>query len=162
MDGKGGLRMGSLIKKLALPAIVLLWSAAYFIEVAGYSKKNQYLIKPAFIVMVILFVVNTFIDIREWRREQESGKGASQISQEEKQLLLKSLLVVVSMAVYVILMPHIGFIITTAVLLVVLLLIMQVREFLPLILLPLIVTGILYAVFKTGLHIPLPAGFLGF
>lgn len=46
MDGKGGLRMGSLIKKLALPAIVLLWSAAYFIEVAGYSKKNQYLIKP--------------------------------------------------------------------------------------------------------------------
>lgn len=68
----------------------------------------------------------------------------------------------VSMAVYVILMPHIGFIITTAVLLVVLLLIMQVREFLPLILLPLIVTGILYAVFKTGLHIPLPAGFLGF
>ena len=25
--------MGSLIKKLALPAIVLLWSAAYFIEV---------------------------------------------------------------------------------------------------------------------------------
>ena len=111
--------MGSLIKKLALPAIVLLWSAAYFIEVAGYSKKNQYLIKPVFIVMVILFVVNTFIDIREWRREQESGKGASQISQEEKQVLLKSLLVVVSMAVYVILMPHIGFIITTAVLLVV-------------------------------------------
>ena len=151
--------MGSLIKKLALPAIVLLWSAAYFIEVAGYSKKNQYLIKPVFIVMVILFVVNTFTDIREWRREQESGKGASQISQEEKQVLLKSLLVVVSMAVYVILMPHIGFIITTAA---VLLLIMQVREFLPLILLPLIVTGILYAVFKTGLHIPLPAGFLGF
>ena len=65
--------------------------------------------------MVILFVVNTFTDIREWRREQESGKGASQISQEEKQVLLKSLLVVVSMAVYVILMPHIGFIITTAV-----------------------------------------------
>ena len=154
--------MGSLIKKLALPAIVLLWSAAYFIEVAGYSKKNQYLIKPVFIVMVILFVVNTFTDIREWRREQESGKGASQISQEEKQVLLKSLLVVVSMAVYVILMPHIGFIITTAVLLAVLLLIMQVREFLPLILLPLIVTGILYAVFTTGLHIPLPAGFLGF
>ena len=152
--------MGSLIKKLALPAIVLLWSAAYFIEVAGYSKKNQYLIKPVFIVMVILFVVNTFTDIREWRREQESGKGASQISQEEKQVLLKSLFVVVSMAVYVILMPHIGFIITTAVLLAVLL--MQVREFLPLILLPLIVTGILYAVFKTGLHIPLPAGFLGF
>ena len=42
------------------------------------------------------------------------------------------------------------------------LLIMQVREFLPLILLPLIVNRILYAVFKTGLHIPLPAGFLGF
>ena len=92
MDGKGGLRMGSLIKKLALPAIVLLWSAAYFIEVAGYSKKNQYLIKPVFIVMVILFVVNTFTDIREWRREQESGKGASQISQEEKQVLLLSLI----------------------------------------------------------------------
>ncbi len=67
--------MGSLIKKLALPAIVLLWSAAYFIEVAGYSKKNQYLIKPVFIVMVILFVVNTFTDIREWRenRNQEGS-----------------------------------------------------------------------------------------
>lgn len=154
--------MGSLIKRLAIPAIVLLWSATYFIEVAGYSKKNQYLIKPVFIVMVVLFVVNTFTDIREWKREREENKGALQISQEEKQVLFKSFLVVVSMAVYVIVMPHLGFIITTAVLLAVLLLIMQVKKPLPYILLPLIVTGILYAVFKLGLHIPLPAGFLGF
>lgn len=154
--------MGSLIKRLAIPAIVLLWSATYFIEVAGYSKKNQYLIKPVFIVMVILFAVNTFTDIREWKREREENKGALQISQEEKQVLFKSFLVVVSMAVYVIVMPHLGFIITTAVLLAVLLLVMQVKKPLPYILLPLIVTGILYAVFKIGLHIPLPAGFLGF
>ena len=138
--------MGSLIKKLALPAIVLLWSAAYFIEVAGYSKKNQYLIKPVFIVMVILFVVNTFTDIREWRREQESGKGASQISQEEKQVLLKSLLVVVSMAVYVILMPHIGFIITTAVFFGVLLLFFQGGGVLPFVFLSPFLTGVFYVV----------------
>ena len=107
-------------------------------------------------------MVNTFTDIREWKREREENKGALQISQEEKQVLFKSFLVVVSMAVYVIVMPHLGFIITTAVLLAVLLLIMQVKKPLPYILLPLIVTGILYAVFKLGLHIPLPAGFLGF
>ncbi len=154
--------MGSLIKRLAIPAIVLLWSATYFIEVVGYSKKNQYLIKPVFIVMVILFAVNTFTDIREWKREREENKGALQISQEEKQVLIRSFFVVASMAVYVVIMPHLGFIITTVALLAVLLLIMQVRKPLPYILLPLIVTGILYAVFKIGLHIPLPAGFLGF
>lgn len=154
--------MGSLIKRLAIPAIVLLWSATYFIEVVGYSKKNQYLIKPVFIVMVILFAVNTFTDIREWKREREENKGALQISQEEKQVLIRSFFVVASMAVYVVIMPHLGFIITTVALLAVLLLIMQVSKPLPYILLPLIVTGILYAVFKIGLHIPLPAGFLGF
>lgn len=154
--------MGSLIKRLAIPAIVLLWSATYFIEVVGYSKKNQYLIKPVFIVMVILFAVNTFTDIREWKREREENKGELQISQEEKQVLIRSFFVVASMAVYVVIMPHLGFIITTVALLAVLLLIMQVSKPLPYILLPLIVTGILYAVFKIGLHIPLPAGFLGF
>lgn len=67
--------MGSLIKRLAIPAIVLLWSATYFLEVAEYSKKNQYLIKPVFIVMVILFAVNTFTDIREWKMERKKIKG---------------------------------------------------------------------------------------
>lgn len=154
--------MGSLIKRLAIPAIVLLWSATYFLEVAEYSKKNQYLIKPVFIVMVILFAVNTFTDIREWKMERKKNKGALQISQEEKQVLFKSLLVVVSMTVYVIVVPYFGFIITTVVLMTVLLLIMQVKKSMSYILLPLVVTGILYAVFKIGLRIPLPVGFLGF
>lgn len=68
----------------------------------------------------------------------------------------------VSMTVYVIVVPYFGFIITTVVLMAVLLLIMQVKKSMSYILLPLVVTGILYAVFKIGLRIPLPVGFLGF
>lgn len=162
--------MSSLFKRLALPVIVLLWSASYFIEVLGYSKKNQYLIKPVFIAMVILFLINTVTDVLEWKKEQRQIQGAekgdvrrpSVMEAEEKRTLLRSLLVVLSMAAYIIVMPYLGFVISTVALVVFLLALMQVRQPLPMILLPLILTGILFAAFKIGLHIPLPAGFLGF
>lgn len=165
--------MSALIKRLALPAMVLIWSASYFIEVSGYSKKNQYLIKPVFIVMVLLFIVNTITDVREWKKEQREKKELYQETAgrspdmtgptaEEKQTLLRSFFVVLSMAVYIVVMPYLGFVISTIVLVVFLLALMQVRKPIPMILLPVLLTGVLYAAFKIGLHIPLPAGFLGF
>lgn len=165
--------MSALIKRLALPAMVLIWSASYFIEVSGYSKKNQYLIKPVFIVMVLLFIVNTITDVREWKKEQREKKELYQETAgrspdmtgptaEEKQTLLRSFFVVLSMAVYIVVMPYLGFVISTIVLVVFLLALMQVRKPIPMILLPVLLTGVLYAAFKMGLHIPLPAGFLGF
>lgn len=165
--------MSALIKRLALPAMVLIWSASYFIEVSGYSKKNQYLIKPVFIAMVLLFIVNTITDVREWKKEQREKKELYQEAAgrspdmtgptaEEKQTLLRSFFVVLSMAVYIVVMPYLGFVISTIVLVVFLLALMQVRKPIPMILLPVLLTGVLYAAFKMGLHIPLPAGFLGF
>lgn len=165
--------MSALIKRLALPAMVLIWSASYFIEVSGYSKKNQYLIKPVFIAMVLLFIVNTITDVREWKKEQRekmelyqeaAGRSPDMTgpTAEEKQTLLRSFFVVLSMAVYIVVMPYLGFVISTIVLVVFLLALMQVRKPIPMILLPVLLTGVLYAAFKIGLHIPLPAGFLGF
>lgn len=173
--------MSSLVKRLALPAIVLIWSASYFVEVLGYSKKNQYLIKPVFIAMAILFAVNAITDVMEWKKEQrdagkreireketgerETGAEAaarSPVPAEERQTLLRSLFVVLSMAAYILILPHLGFVISTVLLAAGLLLLMQVRKLPVLILLPVILTGVLYAAFKLGLHIPLPAGFLGF
>ena len=47
-----------LLKKLALPTLIIAWAASYYIEVMGYSVKNHRMIQPIFWVMVALYLIN--------------------------------------------------------------------------------------------------------
>lgn len=58
-------------RQMILPTIVLIWAAAYFIEVLAKGPKNVYLIKPVFICMVILYFINGYIDYRKYKLEQK-------------------------------------------------------------------------------------------
>lgn len=162
--------MESLIKKLAIPGVILVWAAVYFSEVITYSERNQYLIKPVFFVMLALFVVNTFADYWQWRGQRltfkphaEGGKHQQKkTSQEEKRGYARIGTVLVLMSLYVAALPHLGFAISTVLLVLALLKFMRVNKLLPLCLVPSLLALFLYLVFKTFLGIPLPTGFLGF
>jgi len=159
-----------LLKKIALPTVVLIWAASYYIEVMGYSVKNHRMIQPLFWVMVVLYIVNGITDYREWKREQaasaaeseEEKEAASALKTIDKKQTARLVVLVSSMIAYVALLNTLGFIITTFLFTCGVLFVMGERTWYKLAGIPAVLVAFLYVVFKLGLSIPLPAGFLPF
>lgn len=70
-----------LLRKMALPTLVLIWAASYCLEVSGYSEKNNRLIIPIFWVMVLLWAINGIMDYREWKKTKKEQPGQAAPSQ---------------------------------------------------------------------------------
>lgn len=153
-----------LLKKMALPTVVLLWAAAYYIEVMGYSAKNHRMIQPIFWVMVLLYVINGITDYREWKREQAGGTAAKDAApaRMDRTQAAKLVALIGCMAAYVLLLNVTGFVLTTVVFTCAVLLLMGERKWYLLVGIPVLLAAVLYVAFKIALGIPLPTGFLGF
>lgn len=157
--------MESLIKKLGMPFVVLVWSAFYFSEVIQYSERNHYLIKPCFYLMVTLFIVNTVTDLLEWKREQKIKSNTMSNADEsidKHRKGLRLVIILLSMAAYVFFLPYLGYTVSSLVLLLFILGLMKVNKPMPLVVLPVTMVVLLYSIFKIFLGIPLPTGFIGF
>lgn len=152
-----------LLKKMALPTIVLAWAATYYVEVMGYSAKNHRLIQPVFWVMVLLYVINGITDYREWKKEQaQEGEKPSALKNLDREKAVRVVSVVAVMAIYVAVLGLLGFVISTLLFAGVVLFIMGERKWYKLVGIPLVLALFLYVVFRLALSIPLPTGFLGF
>lgn len=158
-----------LLKKMALPTIVLIWAASYYVEVMGYSEKNHKLIQPVFWVIVLLYIINGVTDYREWKASQKDK--ADQPAQPKEKLSLEALdwngtgkivAAIAAMVIYVAMLDILGFVISTLLFVAAILFVMGERRWFLLVGVPTVLDIILYVVFRIALSIPLPTGFLGF
>ncbi len=152
-----------LLKKMALPTIVLLWAASYYVEVMGYSVKNHRMIQPIFWVMVLLYIVNGITDYREWKRKApDAPKDAAPQEKPDRRQALRLAAIIGCMAGYVAVLDIIGFLPGTAVFICAVLLLMGERRWYRLAGISIAFSAVIYLIFKVGLAIPLPKGFLPF
>ena len=161
--GRENIMKDFLLKRIALPTLVLAWAVSYYFEVMGYSAKNHYLIQPIFWIMFILYIINTIGDYREWKNSQKNENETSiSIKDVDKKKAFKLVSVLAVMFLYAFVMSILGFLISTFIFTFAVLWIMGERKWYKLAFIPLGLDVFLYAVFYLGLRIPLPVGFLGF
>jgi len=154
--------MASLLQKIMIPTIVMIWATFYLFEVMQLHIRNQHLIRPAYFILLALYIFNTYGDVRKWKKEQAKSVGQTgegfKIPAEMKTLAIIAIITVG----YLVIMPLTGFTFSTIAYLAVLLLALNVRKMLTLIFFPLALTIFVYVVFRIFLRLPLPGGFVGF
>lgn len=155
--------MSSLIQRTIVPTIAMIWATMYFFEVSKLPPKNGYLIRPAFYIMLLLYVINTATDFIQWKKRRDSGKEeAVKMSAEEKSNLFTLGITFLITVVYVGLMSTLGFIISTIVYLFTELYILKTKNKLVLFALPVILSIVVFFMFTEGFSVPLPRGIFGF
>lgn len=156
--------MLTLIQKIMVPTVVMIWASLYFFEVIKLSERNQYLIRPVFYIMLMLFVINTFTDYFDWKNAKMTEKeGEVKTFGIFKDLdYLKTLaLVVLLSAGYIAVMTTLGFVLSTAIYLFLQLVVLKSKNKIVIIGLPIALTIIVFLIFRQILGVPLPRGILG-
>lgn len=143
-----------ILQRVTVPTLILIWAFVYMFGLRDNKPDDLLLIKPVFYLLFLLYIINTTGDIREWR--QEKGKNID--TKAPKNIYIFIGLVVA----YLLLISYLGFIITSILFILANLILFQVKNKYMFIFFPLIITFLLYIVFKILFNIPLPAGFLGF
>lgn len=164
--------MVRLVKKLLIPTIIFAWAVCYYIEVLGKKASAGYFIKPVFWIMAVLYIVIAAKDTRVWWKEEkeitdhsekpeqdaDNGKAAKMKDAE----MARMMVCVGSAAVYLAVMPSLGFIVATIILLFGLFCWLKAPNRVGALVLAVLVTAGMYMLFKFGLKVPLYAGILGF
>lgn len=117
--GQGEWNMSMLLKRLAAPLLMLAWAVYYFLQVSRQNPQSQYLIRPVFYVICVIFAVIAAGEISRLRKEQKSAGGvgapAIPISDQVRALLKnKVALFMLTTLIYLLVMQLLGFILSTA------------------------------------------------
>ena len=163
-----------LIRKLITPTLMFAWALYYFIEVSGKKASAGLFVKPVFWVMLLLYVVIVFMDVRDWRDEEKEAavkqkeeteeEKAARLAKDlkEKEDLKRTLICLASGILYVFLLPYLGFVLDTFLMLGGLFIWLKAPNKVVALLVAAAVTAGMYLLFKVGLKVPLPKGFPGF
>jgi len=139
-------------------AIVLYLLSVYvFIESSNFPESNDNALNPsAFprILCVLLCIAATALLINALR-----GKITTNVTIDNK---LQVFLVIGLIVLYAIFLKSVGFILCTAVIVFLILWLVKIRKPLPLILIPIFGTGLIFFLFDLLLQVPLPPGLLRF
>ena len=151
--------MFSLFQRMVAPLLMFGWSVYYFLQFSKQKVDSQYLIRPVFYIVAILFLVISFREFRAWQKEHKSEDGAkSKLSRHE--VVVVATLIGGSSA-YLFLLPYIGFVLLTPLVLLAAFRYLK-AGWLSSCLLSVGLTAFVYVVFDLLLSVPLPSGFLGF
>lgn len=163
-----------ILKKLTTPTLIMAWSLYYFIEVSGKPHLAGVFIKPVFWIMVALYVLIVLMDIRDCKDEEKAeAESFASTSEEEKAEILakeeaakkdvqRTLVCVGSAVAYILIQPYLGFVLSTTLMLFGLFCWLKApKKVLAFVLAAAVAVG-MYALFKIGLKVPLPTGFIGF
>lgn len=151
-----------LIQKLFMPTLFMIWGTFYFIEVCGKKASTGYFIKPVYIAFAVLYVINTVKEIRDWRMEVKENSEEAKAANEKAGRELKDILIFVgAIAVYIVVVPYLGFVITSLLFLYIAFRYFKTGRGLA-ILVDVLMVAAIYIIFKVVLGVPLPEGFLGF
>lgn len=164
--------MARLVKKLFIPTIIFIWAACYYIEILGKKASAGYFIKPVFWIMAVLYVVITVKDTKAWWEERKEtadpmekaaqDAGCVNVKKVKDEELARMAVCVGGAAVYLLAMPFLGFVITTILLLFGMFCWLKAPSRLGALILAVLVTAGIYALFKIGLKVPLYVGIFGF
>lgn len=147
--------MLQIAQRIGIPFILLFLAAVYFLEVKGGKAQDLMLIKPVFYLMVLLFCVNAITDLRDIMRQK--GRILSAKADPLTRILPFAGLAIFLVAV----LPYAGFCISSIVFLFLVLFMFKVESKAVLVLMPLIVSTVLYFLFVYAFGVELPVGFLG-
>lgn len=151
---------GPFIHRIIVATSILILAVIYFFDVKDLKNPHdRLLISPVFWIMVILYPIIIWQEIREAKKtihdsEEVEGDGDSY------RLTKKVGFFMISVMIYLILLNYIGFIISTILFLPALMWILGTKSRLFPIIFSIIATGLLYLFFDILLGIPLPIGIL--
>ena len=151
--------MSKLIKRIALSVVTMAWAIWYLADTASRAPKAVLLIRPVVYIMGVLFLINLIRDYRKWKLERDGGEDGSEYASSRE--IKIALIAFAAVAVYILSMNLLGFIISTVIFLGCSFVVLKAKP-VPAILMAVVMTGLLYVVFKVLLKMPLPRGFLGF
>lgn len=146
--------MKRLVQQLAPAILMMTWCTYYFVQVSQQKPESQLMIRPVYFVLCVLFALIVLNEIRKARAE-----GTAEKKKTAKDF--KGMLIFVSgTAVYLFLMPIVGFVITTPIFLLMAFVYLKSSRKMAVVL-AVLLTAFVYVAFKVLLGVPLPAGFLG-
>lgn len=148
--------MSNLIQRLVAPVLMFGWSLYYFMQVSHQKPQSQYLIRPVFYVVTLLFAVIVYREVRAWHAEHTTDGSKSKL--ESKEVAVVATLVGGS-ALYLFLLPYAGFLCLTPVFLALAFRYLK-ASWRSTLLLAVGLTAFVYIVFDVLLGVPLPAGLL--
>lgn len=159
--------MNKHLMNLFVPTLVVIWSFMYWMSVYHVSSHNKLLIRPICILMFTVYLYFVFSEYVAYQREIKSHAAdvidASDCAKgESKKIPVKEIVIIALVAVYLLIVPYLGFVLTSFAFMGCMLYILDVRAWRVIIAFSSICTGVLYLAFKVILMVPLPGGFMGF
>ncbi len=160
--------MNKHLANLFVPTLILLWAFAYWIDILGVSARNKLLVTPVCILIVLFYCYFTFVELRSYRKERagapkkEGGAGCGSETAFLLTLPKKEIAILFIVAVYLLVVPYLGFGATSFLFMFAMLYLLGVRKWGLMTAFSVISTAVLFVAFKIVLMVPLPGGILGF
>lgn len=147
--------MLNLFQRLITPLLMMGWSITYYMQFSKQKAESQLLIRPVFWIVAVLFAIVCCREIAEWKSKRT--KVSSDKSGYEEVKIVATL--IGGPAVYLLLLPYIGFVILTPVFLAIAFIYLKASRK-KAIILAFGLTAFVYVTFKVLLNVPLPSGLL--
>ncbi len=98
------------IRKLAVPTLILAWATHYFAEVCRKPAEAQVLIRPAYYLLLALYLLICYTEYKAFRGEASSRESIGKKLRDERALFCIAL-----SGLYVAVVPYIGFLTATTI-----------------------------------------------
>ncbi|MFZ7101101.1 MAG: tripartite tricarboxylate transporter TctB family protein [Peptococcaceae bacterium] len=141
-------------QKIIVPTIMLLWAIIYFVGIAKNPAKDQMLIKPVFLILVLLYIFNTYKELKK------TGSHGYAAAKNEEIKYVKTFLLMLLGFIFLLIVELLGFILTTIIFVFLTFKLFEVRQKKVLFIGPVVLSLGLYYLFSYWLGVPLPKGIL--
>ena len=141
-----------------VPLLLLGYAILYYFQVYSLPNPeiNLLLIRPVFYMLVVATVIYILLQIFGESNQKNEEDSAQTEPIKWNRTIAFSILTVA----YVFILDYVGFVILTLVYMVALMLVLGVRTYKSLVLVPLVLTTLIYLVCEVWLNVRLPQGFL--
>ena len=173
--------MKDLVLKIFTPTLMFAWAIAYYVEILGKKASAGVFIRPVFWLMAVIYVIVVLMDIRDYK---DAKKGSESVSPDDSTKendseiiaetnapekrekifspdLTRTIVCVLSSVAYIFAIKYIGFLVSTVLFLFGLFCWLKAENKILAFILAVVIAFGMYMLFKVGLKVPLPKGFIG-
>lgn len=158
--------MPNYVKKMIPTAVILVLDIIAFLMIPSQVKVlTEGLVNTRFMpyFVTILIAICGVVDlVQTFFKERNSNENQEKKRYFDKKGLIRVLVCCLCVAVYLVIMPYLGFVLSTILLYVVVTLLMGSRNWIGILILSVVLTMVVYCVFKLGLSLRLPTGLFFF
>lgn len=160
MDLESKPSVAILLQRLILPTIIIIAAFLYFLEVQGLKNSdNRLLINPVFWIMLVLYPLIIWHEIKTWKRINSNIKQNEDNTYDPettRPLSKKLSFYMIGIAIYLSLINYLGFVIMTLLFLPTLMFFFGTKSIKILTITPIVVILIIYFIFINLLSLPFP------